>query len=78
MEATAFEVDVAATTPLTWDPDFFKKIEDDKIINLGYKQQFDRNLNLWQSFGISLSVMVSISASIAFLVIHCWQIAKFL
>jgi hypothetical protein len=59
MEPMAIE---AAVVPLasTWDPDFFKKTEDEQLTDMGYEQQFVRSWDLLHSFGISLSVVVCI------------------
>lgn len=62
METMAVENIGVAIKDSSWDPDFFKRVEDDKLAKMGYKQQMERNWNLIQSCGISLSAMVSISA----------------
>jgi hypothetical protein len=42
-----------------WDPDYFQKKDEEKLEELGYKQQLLRNLTPLHNIGISFSIVVS-------------------
>jgi hypothetical protein len=43
----------------SWDVNYFQKLDEDHLADLGYKQQLMRNLGLVHSFGITFSALVS-------------------